>query len=226
MPNIIHSTAIIGAGVALGNGNEIGPYSILYGPLKIGDDNWIGPHVTIGTPGQDTRNPRYDSTNAKIEIGNHNIIREYTAIQKPCYRDITKIGNNVYIMQSVHVPHDAIIYDHVVITPMVVMAGIVNILEGATLSIGCSVHQYTVIGDYSIVAMGAAVTKNIKPFSRYIPGKPASVNEYAIKKYGFEELREEIYDYVLDNKVPSEFRLGKIIARYKNICSKYDRKSY
>ena len=45
----------------------------------------------------------------------------------------------------------------------------------------CTINQYTVIGQYSIVATNAACMKNVKPFSRYIPGKPLSVNYYAIK---------------------------------------------
>ncbi len=226
MKNIIHPTAIIDGEVELGSGNEIGPYSVLYGPLKIGDGNLIGPHVTIGTPGQDTRNPRYDSSQSRIEIGNENIIREYTAIQKPCYRDITRIGNRVFLMQSVHVPHDAIIQDDVVITPMVVMGGIVRVLAGANLAVGCSVHQYSVIGHYSIVAMGAALTKNLRPFSKYVPGREVAVNEYAVKKYGFTEVRDQIASYLLDGARPTDVRLLKIVEEFEKLSSESGRYVY
>ena len=215
MSNIIHPTVIIHGNVSMGEGNEIGPYTVLYGPLTLGNDNWIGPHVTIGTPGQDTRNPRYDSSNCRIEIGSENIIREYTAIQKPCYRDVTKIGDRVFLMQSVHVPHDAILDDDVVVTPMVVMGGIVHILKGANLAVGCSVHQYSIIGHYSIVGMGAALTKNIRPFSRYIPGRNISVNEYAIKKAGFVEHKSEIEAYVMEGIIPKNPELLKIASEFE-----------
>ncbi|WP_144373411.1 UDP-N-acetylglucosamine acyltransferase [Vogesella urethralis] len=215
--NKIHPTAIIEGDVEFGIGNEVGPYSVLYGPLKIGDNNYIGPHVTIGTPGQDTRNPRYDSSQSRIEIGNNNIIREYTAIQKPCYRDVTSIGNNVFLMQSVHVPHDAVLEDGVVVTPMVVMGGIVHVLEGANLAVGCSVHQYSVIGQYSIVGMGAALTKNLRPFAKLVPGKPISVNTYAIKKYGFEEVQDQIERYVLEGIVPTDGRLIQIVNHFEAV---------
>lgn len=214
MSNSIHPTAIIEGDVELGDDNEIGAYSVLYGPLKLGSRNWIGPHVTIGTPGQDTRNPRYDSSRCRIEIGDDNIIREYTAIQKPCYRDVTRIGNRVFLMQSVHVPHDAMIHDDVVITPMVVMGGIVNILNGANLAVGCSVHQYSVVGHYSIVAMGAALTKNVKPFSKYVPGRPLRVNDYAVKKYGFLDVRDQIEAYLMEGVLPKDERLMKIVSQF------------
>ena len=226
MSNVIHSTAIIEGDVEIGNGNEIGPYSVIYGPIKIGDGNWIGPHVTIGTPGQDTRNPRYDCTRSRIEIGNDNIIREFTAIQKPCYRDITRIGNGVFIMQSVHVPHDAIIYDDVVITPMVVMGGIVNILQGATLAVGCSVHQYSVVGHYSIVAMGAALAKNVRPFAKYVPRKPVCVNDYAVNKYGFEDVRDQIVAYLMDRAHPTDSRLLKIVKEFELLSKESGRDVY
>ena len=226
MANIIHDTVIINGNVEIGDNNEIGPYSVLYGPLKIGNGNWIGPHVTIGTPGQDTRNPRYDCSKSNIIIGNDNIIREYTAIQKPCYRNITQIGDRVFIMQSVHIPHDAIIQDDVVITPMVVMGGIVKILQGATLAVGCSVHQYSVVGQYSIVAMGCALTKNVKPFSRYVPGQPITINDYAIKKNGFEDVRDEIAAYLIDGSVAKDQRLAKMFHEFEVLSEESGRKVY
>lgn len=226
MGNIIHNTAVIGPNVRLGDNNEIGPYSVIYGPTDIGDNNYIGPHVVVGTPGQDTRNPRYDSSNCKIEIGNDNIIREFTAIQKPCYGEVTKIGNRVYLMQSVHVPHDARIYDDAVITPMVVLSGIVHILNGANLGVGCSVHQYSVIGHYSIVSMGSAVVKNVRPFSKFIPRNPPSVNYYAIEKYGFEKVKDQIEDYVLKGLIPSDEGLNIMINEYNNFALNSNRKEY
>jgi len=226
MSNFIHPTAIIHGEVEFGEGNEIGPYSVLYGPLKIGNGNWIGPHVTIGTPGQDTRNPRYDSSQSRIEIGNENIIREYTAIQKPCYKDITRIGNRVFLMQSVHVPHDAIIQDDVVITPMVVMGGIVRVLSGANLAVGCSVHQYSIIGHYSIVAMGAALTKNLRPFSKYVPGREISVNEYAVKKYGFSDVSDQISAYIFDGARPTDVRLLEIVNEFDTLSAESGRYVY
>lgn len=226
MSNSIHPTAIIEGDVQLGENNEIGPYSVLYGPLKIGSGNWIGPHVTIGTPGQDTRNPRYDSSNCRIEIGDDNIIREYTAIQKPCYRDITRIGNRVFLMQSVHVPHDAVLYDDVVVTPMVVMGGIVRILAGANLAVGCSVHQYSIVGHYSIVAMGAALTKNVRPFAKYVPGRSIGINDYAIKKYGFLDVRDQIEAYLLHGRLPTDERLVAIVSEYETLRAESGREQY
>lgn len=224
--NKIHPTAEFIGDIEIGEGNEILPYTVIIGPVKIGDSNYIGPHVTIGTPGQDTRNPGYDCHDKPIVIGNNNIIREYTAIQKPSYGELTYVGNNVFLMQSVHVPHDAYIDDDVVITPMVVMGGIVKIMKGANLGISSSVHQYSVIGHYSIVGMGSSATKNLKPFARLVPGKEISVNEYAVDKFGFHEFKEEISEYVLADRKPESDPICKIVEEFQAAHLASGRKLY
>ena len=224
--NKIHPTVIIEGDVKLGHNNTILPNCVIYGPTEIGDDNIIGPNVVIGTPGQDTRNRYYDSSNCKIKIGNRNIIREFTAIQKPCYEDITLIGDDVYLMQSVHIPHDAHLYDKVVVTPMTVLAGLAKVLEGANLAIGCALNQRTTIGQYSIAAAGAVVMKNIKPFSRYIPGKPISVNKYAIDKYGYGDYYDEIEAYVLQDVKPTSTVIRDIIQVFDSWVEKYGLDTY
>lgn len=224
--NEIHPTVIIEGDVRLGKRNRILPYTILIGPLIIGDDNIIGPHATIGTPGQDTRNPRHDASAAPIEIGHRNIIREYSSIHKPCYRDITRIGNDTYLMHGAHVSHDVILEDRVVLTMSVAIGGIARILEGANLAIGCSIHQYSVVGAYSIVGMGAALTKNLKPFSRYVPGKALSINYYAIEKFGFGAHIDEIADYVLYGARPISPRVHALVAQYDRLHAESRRDQY
>ncbi len=224
--NLIHPTAIVDDRVVMGDNNVIHPYTIIYGPTEIGNENIIGPHVVIGTPGQDTRNPHYDSSNALIKIGDRNIIREFCAIQKPCYEELTYLGSDIFLMQGVHIPHDAHVNDKVVITPLCVLAGITRILEGANLAMGCTINQYCVVGHYSIVATGAALMKNLKPFSKYIPQKPISVNHYAIEKFGFDEFINEITAYVLESKWPSSPKILKIINEFEMLHRKSGRKMY
>ena len=226
MTNKIHPTAIIGPDVIFGDDNEVGPYTVIYGPTEIGRRNIIGPHVTIGTPGQDTRNARYDSSSCKIQIGNDNIIREYTGIQKPCYRDLTEIRDRVHLMQGVHIPHDAIIHDDVVVTPMVALGGLSILLPGVNLALGCLVHQYSVVGHYSIAGMGAAVMKNIPPFGKYIPGKPISVNHYAIDKFGYQAERDEIVAYLLGGVRPVSARLLAIVDEFERLSAASQRNVY
>lgn len=224
--NKIHHTVVIEGDVNLGNNNEILPYTILIGPLEIGDDNYIGPQVVIGTPGEDTKNPRHDSSKKFIKIGNNNIIREHVAIQKPCYEEITLIGNDVFLMHGSHVPHDAFLADKVTLAPNVVVGGISKLLLGCNIGMGATLHQFSVIGHFSIVATNAAALKNVKPFSRYIPGKPISVNAYAIKKFGFEEYEEEITAYVMENANPTSNVISALVKEFETLHLKSGRSIY
>ncbi|HJS87992.1 MAG TPA: hypothetical protein VJ779_21270 [Acetobacteraceae bacterium] len=224
--NRVHPTVIIEGDVRLGSGNVLLPYTILQGPLEIGDQNLIGPYTVIGSPGQDTRNPHYDCSSKRIVIGSGNIIREHVAVQKPCYEDITFVGNHVHLMHGAHVPHDARIEDHAVLTPGVAMGGLARVLAGANLGLGCTVHQRSVIGQYSLVAMGAAVTRNIRPFCRYIPGKPVQVNEYAIAKFGFEPHADEIRRYVQEGTPPASPPIAAIVAHYERLHLASRRRQY
>lgn len=225
-PNQIHTTAVIEGDVQIGEGNVILPYTVLIGPLVIGDDNIIGPHVCIGVPGQDTKNPRYDSSNCRIRIGSHNIIREHSSVQKPCYRDITSIGDDVFIMQGVQIAHDAVVEDRVVITSLVSLAGITTVMEGANIGMGASIHQFGVIGPYSMVAMGAAVVRNVRPFTRLIPGKPSRVNSYAVEKFGFSPHSEDIQRYVVSGTPPASAAVRALTERYEQFHRASERPEY
>jgi UDP-3-O-[3-hydroxymyristoyl] glucosamine N-acyltransferase len=44
----IHPTAVLGRGVELGEGVDVGPYAVLGDGVKVGDDARVGPHVVVG----------------------------------------------------------------------------------------------------------------------------------------------------------------------------------
>ena len=224
--NNIHPTAIIGQDVVLGDNNTIGAYTIIEGNTIIGNNNQIGPHTAIGMPATDTKQVDYGFETPHLEIGDNNIIREFCVVEQPCYEALSKIGNHVFLMQGVHLSHDNILKDHVVITNQCVIGGIAKLLDGCDLGMGCTINQYTIIGQYSIVATGAPCMKNVKPFSRYIPNKPISVNTYALKKYGFMNYLEEITAYVMENAKPTSNQIKAIVDEFDHWVEKYGHETY
>lgn len=224
--NNIHPTAIIGKNVEMGYGNVILPYTIIEGNVRIGNNNVIGPHVIAGCPATDTKHVDYGYENPCVYIGDNNEIREFSLIEQPCYEEHTIIGNNVFIMQGVHISHDVWVQDKAVITNTSVLAGIVKVMEGANIAMACTINQYTVIGQYSIVATNSACMKNVRPFSRYIPGKPLSVNKYALEKYGLMEYYDEIEDYVLRNIRPHSEKISGIVEEFDKWVAKYGHQTY
>lgn len=224
--NHIHPSAIIEDTVVLGDNNTIDAYAIIRGNTIIGNGNYIGPHTAIGMMPTDTKQVDFGFENLQLEIGDNNIIREFCVVEQPCYEAFSKIGNHVFLMQGVHLSHDNILKDHVVITNQCVIGGIAKLLDGADLGMGCTINQYSIIGQYSIVATGAPCMKNVKPFSRYIPNKPISVNMYALKKYGFMEYLDEITAYVMEGARPISGRIKTIVNEFDGWVEKYGRETY
>lgn len=224
--NQIHPTAIIGKNVTLGDNNIIGAYTIIEGNTVIGNNNQIGPHTAIGVKPTDTKHIDFEFGTPQLVVGDNNVIREFCVVEQPCYERESRICNDVFLMQGVHLSHDNVLFDHVVITNQCVVGGIAKILDGADLGMGCTINQYSIIGHYCIVATGAPCMKNVKPFSRYIPNKPISVNTYALKKYGFMDYLEEITAYVMEGAKPETEKIKAIVDEFDSWVEKYGRETY
>lgn len=224
--NNIHPTAIIGKNVILGDNNTIGAYAIIEGNTVIGNNNQIGPHTAIGVEPTDTKHINFEFGTPQLVIGDNNVIREFCVVEQPCYENESRICNDVFLMQGVHLSHDNILKDHVVITNQCVIGGIAKLLDGCDLGMGCTINQYSIIGHYSIVATGAPCMRNVKPFSRYIPNKPISVNTYALKKYGFMDYLEEITAYVMEGAKPISEMIKTIVDEFDHWVEKYGHETY
>jgi len=191
--NQIHPTAVVGPGVELGTDNTIAPYAVLLGPCVIGDRNWIGPHVSIGTPAQmrDGEHPRaWDVTAAGegIVIGSDNVIREYVTIHQPTDH-VTRVGSRCYLMSYAHVPHDAVLGDLVTLSNAAQIGGHTIIGEGANLGLGTMVHQRLAIGGGAMVGMGSVVTKSVPPFAVAYgsPARVAGANSVGLTRAGYDD---------------------------------------
>jgi UDP-N-acetylglucosamine acyltransferase len=225
MDNLIHPTAHVEGDVQLGHGNVIGPYAVLLGPIVMGDDNLIGPHACIGTLAAEIWRRREIPTDKRVEIGNRSIVREHAAVQKPIYGDATRLGDDVYVMHAVDVAHDSRLDDGAVCAANAALAGVSRLCEGAYVAIGATVHQLSVIGHYAIVGASAAATRNVRPFTRHVPGQPPTLNSYAIDRYGFSEDRDAIERYVYEGRTP-EGRIGAMVAEYEELHAKSGRDEY
>lgn len=224
--NTVHPTADIGADVDMGTGNEIGAFCVLRGPLEIGHDNRIGPMAVIGTHGDEIWDRRHDSLQKRIQIGDRCTIREHTTVHKPVYGNLTSINNDSYLMHGAYVAHDTILGPGAVLAQNAAIGGVSRVLERGYIAMGAVLHQQTVCGHFAIVGAGAAAVRSVRPFSRYVPGQPLSVNAYAIDRYGFSDHREEIERYVLDGAMPQTTRLAAMVDEYTVERDRADRGEY
>ena len=226
MANDVHPTAVLDGEIEMGEGNVIGPFSVLIGPLRLGSGNHVGPHATIGTPGDEIWQRRYDVAGKAVEIGDNCTIREHVAIHKPVYGELTQIGAEVFLMHGSYVAHDTLLSDRAVLAQNTAVGGVSRILEGAYVAMGAVVHQRAVIGHYAIVAAAAAAIRDVRPFTRFIPGRPTTVNSYAIERYGFAEHHDEIARYVHEGRTPESERVGSMVAEYEELRASSGRGQY
>jgi UDP-N-acetylglucosamine acyltransferase len=192
MTNRIHPTAVIGPGVELGTGNVIGPFVVLLGPCRIGDDNWIGAHVVLGAPPEIRGHDHGaawdgDLVGAGVEVGNGTTLREYTTVHSGSART-TRIGSDCFVMNKVYVGHDGDIGDGVTMASSVTLGGHVAVGDRANLGLGAIVHQRRVVGPGVMLGMGSVVTRDVPPFAKAFgnPVRVKGVNTVGMTRQGLD----------------------------------------
>ena len=182
--NVIDPTAIIEPGAIIGKGNTIGAYTVIRACVKIGNNNYIAPHVVIGEPAEYRVHPKR-TFDEKVIIGNRNRISEFVSIQAGILSECTFIIDNCYIMHGCHIAHDNHICSDVTIAPLTTLGGMVIVEPGANIGMGVLVHPRLKIEMGAMVGMGAVVTKNIPEFETWagVPAKYMKPNQKAIDKY-------------------------------------------
>ncbi len=167
-PNRIHPTAVIEGAVDLADDVVIGALCYLRGPLTIGAGTRIYPHVIIGCEGEH----RERGSDGVIRIGAGVALRELVVVQRGTGDRDTTIGDRCYIMDHCHIAHDVVLAEDVTLSPNVTLGGHTRVHRGATLGIAAVTHQRSTIGAYSMVGMGAVVTRDVPPFVTAL-GNPA-----------------------------------------------------
>lgn len=217
--NRVHNGAIVELGADLGKDNIILPGTYIVGKVKIGSKNAIGPYAIIGTAPQHIG--YYDgiikNDQLMIEIGNENIIREFATVHSPTVRN-TKIGNRCLLMTQAHVAHDVQIGNGVVLTNNVDLAGHVSVMDYANIGLGSVVHQYSVIGAYTMLGMHSTIVKDVPPFVKYNEKLGCyDINNVGMTRNGLHTLDIQTVTefYKKGNKLPDH--LYKIMEEFESL---------
>jgi len=155
----VHSTAVVGKNVVLGNGVKIGPFSVIVGNTVIGAGTKIYNNVVIGAPAQhrEVFEPLGRVVIGKnVEIGDGTVVMAGAVINPS-----SKIGEQSIINTSSVIEHDSQIGNFSTIAPKVAMGGGVQIGNFSTISIGATVKHLIKIGDDVVVGANSLVLKNL-----------------------------------------------------------------
>lgn len=178
--------SVIGPEVVIGKGTEIGPHVVISGYTTLGQNNRVFQFVSLGDEPLDIT---YRNEETRLEIGDNNIIREYSSISRGSAKDkgVTSIGDNNYFLVYSHVGHDCVLGNHVTVVSHAALAGHVVVGDYASIGAYSAVHQFCQVGAYSFIARASLVTKDVLPYMMIV-GQSASVcglNSVGLKRNGF-----------------------------------------
>jgi UDP-N-acetylglucosamine acyltransferase len=195
---IIHPSAKLGAGVTVGPGTIIGA------DVDIGEGTWIGPHVVIQGPtvigkhnkifqfasvGDEPQDITYQGEATRLEIGDHNVIREFCMISRGTVKGggLTRLGDHNFLMAYSHIGHDCMVGNQVIMVNYSALSGHVIIDDYAIIGPYAAVHQFCQVGAYAFIARATYVTKDVLPYVM-IAGHTTSacgINTVGLRRRGF-----------------------------------------
>ena len=208
----IHDNAVISADAKLADGVKVGPNCVIASgvevgsgtvfeanvvvgkDVKIGKDNHFFPNCSIGGWPQ-ILGMKDDSQIGKLEIGDGNVIREQVTIHPSMHKDgLTKVGNNNLFMIGVHIGHDCILGDMIVMSNYVQISGHCHIGTGVWLSGMVLLHQFITVGNWCYAAGMAGINHDVPPFviiSGHYPPRIRGINKRGLSRAGLDEQAQE-----------------------------------
>ena len=199
----IHPTAIVDPKAELGDGVIVAPYAVIQDDVIIGENTHIDSHVLLNSGtrigkkcriskgavlGTDPQDLKYAGEKTTLEIGDETTIREFCTLNRGSnHRFKTEIGSNCLLMAYVHVAHDCVIGDNVILANAINMGGHVTIESYAAVGGMSPIHQFVKIGSHAFVGGGWRVNKDVPPYilAAGEPIKFAGINRVGLSRRGF-----------------------------------------
>jgi UDP-N-acetylglucosamine acyltransferase len=181
-------------------------------------DNGFFPFSSIGMAPQDLS---YAGEPTRLEIGDHNEIREFVTLNRGTVKGggLTRVGSYTLIMAYTHVAHDCIIGDHVLLANAATLGGHVIVEDWAVVGALCPVHQFVRIGTHSYVGGGSTITQDVLPFSKTSAERGThayGLNSVGLERRGFSKERirkiHHAYKVLLASKLNTSQALAKLKA--------------
>ena len=205
--NLIHQTALISSKSKIGKNVSIGPYCIIEDDVVIGNNTKIDSYTvikqytTIGNNceifshcviGEVPQDKKYEGEKTSLSIGNNTIIREFCTLNRGTKENkITKIGSDCLLMAYVHIGHDCIVKDNIILANGVQLGGHVIIDDYAIVGGLTPVHQFCKIGQHSLVGGGLRVVQDIPPYiiANGQPLRFSGINSLGLRRRKFSAIQ-------------------------------------
>jgi len=182
----IGAYSVIGSAVQIGARTKVGPHAVIQGPTRIGEDNEIHQFASVGDAPQDKK---YRGEPTRLEIGSRNVIREFVTLNRGTTKDqhVTRVGDDNLFMAYAHVAHDCVVGNQCVLANCATLGGHVVLGDWVIMGGFAGVHQFCKVGAHAFIANNAAVTRDVPPYVMTVgqPAAPHSVNAEGLKRRGF-----------------------------------------
>ncbi|WP_321288577.1 acyl-ACP--UDP-N-acetylglucosamine O-acyltransferase [uncultured Sunxiuqinia sp.] len=197
---VIEPFVTIDKDVIIGEGTRIGSNVTIMPGTRIGKNCRIFPGAVIGAVPQDLK---FKGEYTTVEIGDNTTIRECVTINRgTAARGKTVVGSNCLIMAYVHIAHDCVVGNSVIIVNSTLLAGEVIVDDWAIIGGMSGIHQFCHIGSHVMISGGSLVRKDVPPFIKAgrEPLSYVGINSIGLRRRTFnnEKIREiqEIYRYI------------------------------
>lgn len=182
----IGAYSIIGPHVEIDSGTVVGPHVVIEGRTRIGKHNRIFQFASLGGVPQDKK---YAGEPTRLEIGDHNTIREFCTFSIGTAQDegVTRVGNHNWIMAYVHVAHDCQLGDQIIMANNATLAGHVHLGDWVILGGFTTVHQFVIVGEHAMTAFSSAVAQDVPPFvtAHGNRAQPVGINVEGMRRRGY-----------------------------------------
>jgi UDP-N-acetylglucosamine acyltransferase len=212
---------IIDSKVRIDSGTRIGPHAVITGRTTIGKNNHIFQFTSIGEQPQDKK---YAGEDTELIIGDDNTIREMCTFSRGSAQGggVTRIGSDNWIMACVHIAHDCILGDHIIMANNTSLAGHVTIGDHAILSGYSLIHQFCSVGEHSFTSFASYVNQSIPPYVT-VAGEKArakGINSEGLKRRGFtsEQINQvrRAYKVLYRESLPLEEATTRLVEMAEN----------
>lgn len=178
---IIHPSAVISEGAEIGANVKVGPFCLIGSEVRlaasvelkshvvvegwtdVGEGTVIFPFASIGHIPQDLK---FGGERTKLEIGARNRIREHVTMNPGTEGGggLTKVGDDGLYMMGVHIGHDCIVGNHVILANNASLGGHCIISDNVIIGALAGVHQFCRVGKGAMIGGLAAVVADVIPY--------------------------------------------------------------
>lgn len=161
---VIEPFAFIGKNVEIGDNCIIKSGARILGNTTVGNGCKIFSYAILGDIPQDISYKSGDFS--ALIIGENTTIREFCTINCGTLKGdgYTRVGKNNFIMAYVHIAHDCVLGDNIILANNVTLAGHVEVGSFSVIGGLTPVHQFVKIGDYCMLGGASALSQDLPHF--------------------------------------------------------------